>query len=159
MVRAVALLLSDAHCRATSPSALCLQEGYKEEGEAAAAASPPEPAMPAQPQLQLVGLHTARLRLKTAAISLDGLLDYNTSDKWVEPICCITCCMSCCIPACCMSCCIPVCCVEAPPPPRWAARWTTTPATSGCCWNAYLLRAILHCFIEAARHMCFPHSI
>lgn len=31
--------------------------------------------------LQLVGLHTDRLKLKTAAISLDGLLDYNTSDK------------------------------------------------------------------------------
>lgn len=37
--------------------------------------------MPARPQLQLVGLHTDKLRLKTAAVSLDGLLDYNTSDK------------------------------------------------------------------------------
>lgn len=30
---------------------------------------------------QLVGLHTDRLKLKTAAISLDGLLDYNQSDR------------------------------------------------------------------------------
>lgn len=40
----------------------------------------PRPA-PALSCLQLVGLHTPHLKLKTAAISLDGLLDYNTSDK------------------------------------------------------------------------------
>lgn len=57
------------------------------------------PSMP-----QLVGLHTDRLKLKTAAISLDGLLDYNTSDKCAGsaagaswPVCRM--------PACCCSCC------------------------------------------------------
>ncbi|KAL4853770.1 Cell cycle and apoptosis regulator protein 2 [Chlorella vulgaris] len=60
----------------------------KAEGEEAPAAAVPaeedvlpEPEMPAQPQLQLVGLYTDKLKLKTSAISLDGLLDYNTSDK------------------------------------------------------------------------------
>ena len=37
--------------------------------------------MPASPRLLLVGLHTSRVRVKTAALSLDGLLDYNASDK------------------------------------------------------------------------------
>lgn len=56
-------------------------EEAKEEQKEGEATPVPEPPMPARPQLQLVGLHTPHLKLKTAAISLDGLLDYNTSDK------------------------------------------------------------------------------
>ncbi len=41
----------------------------------------PEIPAPAKPQLLLVGLHGEKLRLKTLAISLDGLLDYNTNDR------------------------------------------------------------------------------
>eukprot|EP00887_Chlorella_sp_A99_P007056 scaffold2.g7056.t1 len=41
----------------------------------------PEPPMPERPQLQLVGLHTESVRLKTMPISLDGLRDYNTNDR------------------------------------------------------------------------------
>lgn len=45
----------------------------------------PEIPEPKAPQLLLVGMNSEqpRLRMKTVAISLDGLLDYNTNDRWV----------------------------------------------------------------------------